>query len=81
MFRVIFANIRFTPLKRRFERNIDVIKYLIFDTFGYIFLLYFCMHLLMDLGTVKGRIWSRIWVDFSRNVGFVGVLILRKFLH
>ena len=33
LFRVIFANVRFTTVKRRFVRSSDVIKYLIFDTF------------------------------------------------
>ena len=81
VFRLSFANVRFTSVKRRFVRSSDVIKYFFFETFWIFVLRYFSMHFLMDLGTVLGRIWGRIWVDFRRNVGFLGVLIFSKFLH
>ena len=31
------------------------------------------MHVPMELESILGRIWGRIWDDFTRNVGFFGV--------
>ena len=63
-FRVIFANVRFTPVKHRLVRSSDDI---------HILLGYFCMHVSMDLGSILGRILGRIWDDFTSNVGFLKV--------
>ena len=80
-FRVNFANVRFTSVKRRFLRSSDVTKYISFVTFQLVSAVYFCMHFPMDLGTILARIWGRIWGDFSRNAGFLRVLIFNQFLH
>ena len=37
------------------------------------------MHVPMDLGTILGGIWDRIWNDFLRNHCFLGVLIFYQF--
>ena len=54
-FRVNFANVRFTDVKRGFASIYDVEVLLNFIDFLQVFLFRFCMYVSIDLGAVFGR--------------------------